>query len=68
MPLINLLCTLASVAGLQNVKESFLPFWAVATKVKVHLRGARLGYTTYIYTPATKCAISCMLMRDRCDC
>ena len=31
-------------AGLQKVKESFLPFWAVAAKVDVHLRGASLGF------------------------
>ncbi|CAK0753060.1 hypothetical protein CVIRNUC_002192 [Coccomyxa viridis] len=43
-------------AGLQKVKESFLPFWAVAAKVDVHLRGASLGFDSWqpVYNPSTR--------------
>ena len=45
-----------SAAGLQKVKESFLPFWAVTAKVDVHLMGASLGYDSWqpVYNPATR--------------
>ncbi|CAL5227592.1 g10591 [Coccomyxa viridis] len=43
-------------AGLQRVKESFLPFWAVGAKVDVRLHGASLGYDSWqpVYNPATR--------------
>lgn len=44
------------LAGLQKVKESFLPFWVTTASVHVTLRGARLGYDAWeaVYNPATR--------------
>ncbi len=42
------ICTLVFVAGLEKAKESYVPFWAVAAKVDVQLRGAMLGYSIHL--------------------
>lgn len=44
------------MAGLQKVKESFLPFWVTSAEVQVRLNGAQVGYDSWqrVYNPLTK--------------
>ncbi len=44
------------LAGLQKVKESFLPFWVTTATAQVVLKGAQLGYDAWVsvYNPATR--------------
>ena len=44
------------LAGLEKIKESFLPFWAARANASVQLRGARIGFDVWVHrwNPASK--------------
>ena len=43
-------------AGLEKIKEAFLPFWLARARCSVQLNGARLGFDVWVnrYNPARR--------------